>query len=104
MHFLPGNGLVSVISLSEFFNPWTIGFDCLVAVDTHIQTGYQGVTADLHPGMAIAAVYLIITRMKLVRERDGLIGLIAFVVKQADFVIGQKINKQGESGKKDKEQ
>ena len=100
MSFLPGYRLVFVVSLCDFFNPGAVCFHCPVAVHADIKAGQRGMPAGLHSRMAIAAVYFVFPRVKLVRKGDSLIRLITFVIKPADFIVCQKMEKQKNKSQK----
>ena len=86
---MPGYGFVFTIGLRYFFDPGTVRFYCAMAVHADIEAGERGMPAHFNPGMTVTAVYFILSGVEFMGERNRLIWLIAFVVKQADFVVCQ---------------
>jgi hypothetical protein len=89
VNFLPGNGLSRVVGFGQFLNPGTVGLNGHVTVHANVETGNRGMTSDIDTRVTVLTIDLHFSGVHLVRERERLVGLVALIISDYDFVIRQ---------------
>lgn len=80
VHLLPRNWRVVVVRLGKLLNVGPVGRNNQVTVHADVETWHGRMIRAFSRGMAVQTLHLVLSSMKLVRERNRLLGRVALVV------------------------